>query len=188
MRSTLRFPVALTEPIVAGWSANLTLGPWDYFTFAKNNRSKSVCTLFQRKLLNNQTVWPVIFGNSSFIGKGRVARHAPATPVRRMAKNLDTSEAHLIQAIRPPFSRWDGLAMALNRICAVLKAARRHIADLTRGIRKLRPFQQGLCITNADQSHRIHLAWHPRRAVRIPPGAPLLTNKTRAISIQLEAS
>ena len=33
-----------------------------YFRFAKNNRSKSVCTLFQRKRLNNQTVWPVIFG------------------------------------------------------------------------------------------------------------------------------
>jgi hypothetical protein len=32
------------------------------FLFAKNNRSKSVWTLFQRKLLNNQTVWPVIFG------------------------------------------------------------------------------------------------------------------------------
>jgi hypothetical protein len=34
---------------------------WQYFNFhiAKNNRSKSVCTLFQRKLLNNQTVWPV---------------------------------------------------------------------------------------------------------------------------------
>ena len=29
---------------------------------AKNNRSKSVWTLFKRKLLNNQTVWPVIFG------------------------------------------------------------------------------------------------------------------------------
>ena len=33
-----------------------------YFLFAKNNRSKSVWTLFQRKLLNNQTAWPVIFG------------------------------------------------------------------------------------------------------------------------------
>src|SRR5260370_37216679 len=33
-----------------------------YFRFAKNNRSKSVWTLFQRKRLNNQTVWPVIFG------------------------------------------------------------------------------------------------------------------------------
>ena len=32
------------------------------FRLAKNNRSKSVWTLFQRKLLNNQTVWPVIFG------------------------------------------------------------------------------------------------------------------------------
>src|SRR5262252_3194632 len=32
------------------------------FLRAKNNRSKSVCTLFQRKHLNNQTVWPVIFG------------------------------------------------------------------------------------------------------------------------------
>src|SRR5215471_15476189 len=32
------------------------------FRVAKNNRSKSVCTLFQRKHLNNQTVWPVIFG------------------------------------------------------------------------------------------------------------------------------
>ena len=32
------------------------------FRIAKNNRSKSVCTLFQRKRLNNQTVWPVIFG------------------------------------------------------------------------------------------------------------------------------
>src|ERR1700757_3532692 len=29
---------------------------------AKNYRSKSVWTLFQRKLFNNQTVWPVIFG------------------------------------------------------------------------------------------------------------------------------
>src|SRR5262249_32070215 len=29
---------------------------------AKNNRSKSVWTLFQLKHLNNQTVWPVIFG------------------------------------------------------------------------------------------------------------------------------
>jgi len=29
---------------------------------AKTYRSKSVWTLFQRKLLNNQTVWPVIFG------------------------------------------------------------------------------------------------------------------------------
>ena len=34
----------------------------DSFRIAKNNRSKSVWTLFQRKLLNNQTVWPVIFG------------------------------------------------------------------------------------------------------------------------------
>ena len=33
-----------------------------YFLFAKNNLSKSACTLFQGKLLNNQTVWPVIFG------------------------------------------------------------------------------------------------------------------------------
>jgi len=32
------------------------------FRVAKNYRSKSVWTLFQRKLLNNQTVWPVIFG------------------------------------------------------------------------------------------------------------------------------
>ncbi len=32
------------------------------FRMAKNNRSKSVWTLFRRKLLNNQTVWPVIFG------------------------------------------------------------------------------------------------------------------------------
>src|SRR5262249_14440438 len=32
------------------------------FRMAKNNRSKSVCTLFQRKHLSNQTVWPVIFG------------------------------------------------------------------------------------------------------------------------------
>src|SRR4029077_5710228 len=32
------------------------------FRLAKNYRSKSVGTLFQRKLLNNQTVWPVIFG------------------------------------------------------------------------------------------------------------------------------
>jgi hypothetical protein len=32
------------------------------FLFAKNNRSKSVCSLFQRKRLSNQTVWPVIFG------------------------------------------------------------------------------------------------------------------------------
>ena len=32
------------------------------FRIAKNNRSKSVCTLFQRKRLDNQTVWPVIFG------------------------------------------------------------------------------------------------------------------------------
>src|SRR5262249_39628520 len=32
------------------------------FLFAKNNRSKSVCTLFQRKRLSNQTVWLVIFG------------------------------------------------------------------------------------------------------------------------------
>src|SRR5438309_7161760 len=32
------------------------------FRIAKNNRSKSVWTLFQRKRLNNQTVWPVIFG------------------------------------------------------------------------------------------------------------------------------
>jgi hypothetical protein len=31
----------------------------DYFLFAKNNRSKFVWTLFQRKFLNNQTVWPV---------------------------------------------------------------------------------------------------------------------------------
>jgi hypothetical protein len=38
------------------------LGGLDYFRLAKNNRSKSVWTLFQRKLLNNQTVWPVIFG------------------------------------------------------------------------------------------------------------------------------
>src|ERR1700752_4252880 len=29
---------------------------------AKNNRSKSVCTLFQRKRLSHQTVWLVIFG------------------------------------------------------------------------------------------------------------------------------
>ena len=32
------------------------------FPIAKNYRSKSVWTLFQRKLFNNQTVWPVIFG------------------------------------------------------------------------------------------------------------------------------
>src|ERR1700745_1933574 len=32
------------------------------FRIAKNYRSKSVWTLFQRKLFNNQTVWPVIFG------------------------------------------------------------------------------------------------------------------------------
>src|SRR5262249_9659993 len=32
------------------------------FRLAKTNRSKSVCTLFQLKHLNNQTVWPVIFG------------------------------------------------------------------------------------------------------------------------------
>ena len=32
------------------------------FLFAKNNRPKSVWTLFQRKLLHHQTVWPVIFG------------------------------------------------------------------------------------------------------------------------------
>ena len=32
------------------------------FCLAKIYRSKSVWTLFQRKLLNNQTVWPVIFG------------------------------------------------------------------------------------------------------------------------------
>ncbi len=36
--------------------------PSDCFRVAKNNRSKSVWTLFQRKRLNNQTVWPVIFG------------------------------------------------------------------------------------------------------------------------------
>ena len=29
---------------------------------AKNNRSKSACTFTQRKRLNNQAVWPVIFG------------------------------------------------------------------------------------------------------------------------------
>jgi hypothetical protein len=34
----------------------------DYFRVAKNNRSKSVWTLFQRKRLSNQIVWPVIFG------------------------------------------------------------------------------------------------------------------------------
>ena len=39
-----------------------TLWQWCSFRFAKNNRSKSVWTLFQRKRLNNQTVWPVIFG------------------------------------------------------------------------------------------------------------------------------
>src|SRR6266478_84290 len=32
------------------------------FRIAKNNRSKSVWTLLQHKRLNNQTVWPVIFG------------------------------------------------------------------------------------------------------------------------------
>jgi hypothetical protein len=32
------------------------------FRIAKNNRSKSVRTLFQRKRLSNQTVWLVIFG------------------------------------------------------------------------------------------------------------------------------
>ncbi len=32
------------------------------FRLAKNNRSKSACTLIQRKRLNNQEVWPVIFG------------------------------------------------------------------------------------------------------------------------------
>jgi hypothetical protein len=35
---------------------------WTNFQLAKNNRSKSVCTLFQRKRLSNQTVWLVIFG------------------------------------------------------------------------------------------------------------------------------
>lgn len=30
------------------------------FRLAKNNRSKSACTLNQRKRLNNQAVWPVI--------------------------------------------------------------------------------------------------------------------------------
>ena len=34
----------------------------DPFRIAKNNRSKSVCTFFQRKRLSNQTVWLVIFG------------------------------------------------------------------------------------------------------------------------------
>ena len=38
------------------------VGGSDSLRFAKNYRSKSVWTLFQRKLLNNQTVWPVIFG------------------------------------------------------------------------------------------------------------------------------
>jgi hypothetical protein len=31
------------------------------FRVAKNNRSKSACTLNERKRLNNQAVWPVIF-------------------------------------------------------------------------------------------------------------------------------
>jgi hypothetical protein len=45
-----------------GWSP---ISPFrTNFRVAKNNRSKSVCTLFQfqRKHLNNQTVWPVIVG------------------------------------------------------------------------------------------------------------------------------
>ena len=33
-----------------------------YFGIAKNDRCKSVWSLFQRKRLNNQTVWTVIFG------------------------------------------------------------------------------------------------------------------------------
>jgi hypothetical protein len=41
------------------WETGILTG---YFRLAKNNRSKSVWTLFQRKRLNNQTVWPVIFG------------------------------------------------------------------------------------------------------------------------------
>src|ERR1700694_3735210 len=46
-------------PIISDWRKQ----PFSsYFRFAKNNRSKSVWTLFQRKRLNNQTVWPVIFG------------------------------------------------------------------------------------------------------------------------------
>src|ERR1700694_1252184 len=46
-------------PIISDWRKQ----PFSsYFRFAKNNRSKSVWTLFQRKRLNNQTFCPVIFG------------------------------------------------------------------------------------------------------------------------------
>src|ERR1700694_3718458 len=46
-------------PIISDWRKQPFL---NNFRVAKNNRSKSVWTLFQRKRLNNQTVWPVIFG------------------------------------------------------------------------------------------------------------------------------
>jgi hypothetical protein len=56
------------EPIQFGSMCDLNwwmVGIWEVdFRIAKNYRSKSVWTLFQRKLLNNQTVWPVIFGFS----------------------------------------------------------------------------------------------------------------------------
>jgi hypothetical protein len=41
----------------SGWSATL---PQFSVRIAKNNRSKSACTNFQRKRLSDQAVWPVI--------------------------------------------------------------------------------------------------------------------------------
>src|SRR5215471_7705783 len=56
----LRFALGLGQGCQACCAMSITSG--FNFWLAKNNRSKSVCTLFQRKHLNNQTVWPVIFG------------------------------------------------------------------------------------------------------------------------------
>src|SRR5215470_180175 len=51
------------SPLWCSNGAGMVCTTWNrQFLFAKNNRSKPVCTLFQRKHLNNQTVWPVIFG------------------------------------------------------------------------------------------------------------------------------
>ena len=49
-------PVSSLRPLISQMPVSSSV--W----VAKNNRSKSVWTLFQRKCHSNQTVWPVIFG------------------------------------------------------------------------------------------------------------------------------
>jgi hypothetical protein len=47
------------------------------FRIARNNRSKSACALIQRKRLNSQAVWPVIFGIT-----GLICARAPKLNIR----------------------------------------------------------------------------------------------------------